>query len=256
MNFKIYKNLIYQSISEMMAHRFSSICIVLFGLMFILIEIIAGIVYYKFSPMILGWSKNDYFILISSFNIINYGYQFFFILSHETLSEQIIKGDLDYTFIRPVNSFLFHSLYRLDFPSIVGLFVSILLFIFYSYKYISIYKLIVIFPMFIISILFVFLINQIIVTISFWTEKSEKLLALPEYIMDFSARPKDFYPKAISNFFTIIIPSFVATNSVADYVIGKLNYKSYIWFLFIVILLSFLSYFLWNRGMKKYQSAN
>ncbi|MBU5426109.1 ABC transporter permease [Tissierella pigra] len=256
MNFKIYKNLLYQSFSEMMSHRFTSICIIIFGIMFIGIEFIAGYVYFQFSDLLLGWSRDDYFLLISSFNIITYGYQFFFILSHEILSESIIEGELDYILIRPLNSFFFYSLYRVDIPSIIGLIISIITFSFFLPIRLGLLEIVIVFLMFVLNIVFVFLINHIVVITSFWSEKSEKLLALPEYIMDFSARPRNFYPRGIKFIFSIIIPSFIATNSIVDFIRKEFNILEYIWFLIFIFILGILSYYFWNKGLEKYQSAN
>ena len=120
MKVRIYKELFKQSIEEFMIYRMTASLTVLFGIMFYGIELLAGVVYFQYTDSIMGLTRTDYMILITTANIIQMGYQFLFVASHEMLEETIIEGGLDYALIRPVNSFFYYSFQRIDIASAIG----------------------------------------------------------------------------------------------------------------------------------------
>ena len=191
MNFRLYKKFLSHSFQEFLIYRTTAIVTIVFGLIFFLAEFIAGVIYFDYTETIYGWAKNDYLLLISVASVISYGYQFLFTVAHENLYEFILGGELDYILIRPVNSFLFYSFYRVDFPSLINLFIALCFQIFMLTKYSLNLVLIIEFIISIfLSIYLVFLLNQIVITISFWKEHSSAIMGIPEYLIDFSSRPK------------------------------------------------------------------
>lgn len=76
MNMKVYKVMISNSIQQMFIYRTTSLLIVVFGLIFYLFELFSGFVYFKYTDNIMGWTKWDYFSLITTSTIIMYGYNF------------------------------------------------------------------------------------------------------------------------------------------------------------------------------------
>lgn len=258
MTWNLYKCLIKQSLKEVFAFRMTTVLIVVFGALFYLIEILTGFVYFNFTQNIAGWRLLDYFNLITSANIISYGYQFLFVSAHEELSDQIIEGQLDYTLIRPVNSYLYYALKRLDFPSLINFWLSIFVEIYIQIQYgflgVSTYILYVLSVFG--GIFFVFLINQIIVTLSFWINNLSALNGVPEYLMDASNRPYQIYPKIFQIFFMWIIPSLSATNLPVLLMKGGVKASWMLENILILIVLSLFSYVEWNLGLKHYVSAN
>jgi ABC-2 type transport system permease protein len=257
MNLKLFKTLISQSFQEMLSYKATSFFIVIFGLMFLGLEFLATFVYYSITDNIMGWSKLEFLLLIVTVSIIESGYQFLFISSHENLADSIIEGELDYVFLRPVNSFFFYSFYRIDIPSIINLSISVVVSIILFAKlninilYMPIYLLFIL-----LGIWFTYLINQLIITLSFWFDNASSILAVPEYIMDFSSKPKSIFPRIVRHIFIWIFPSLLATNSAVDIVSGRGNIFELMWYIVFLIGLTILVYKFWFIGIKKYQSAN
>ena len=256
MNLKLYRHKLRQSLSIALSHRLTSFVIVVFGFMFIFIEFAVGLIYFQGSDVLLGLSKEHYFFFVSTFNLISYLYQFLFTLAHEELSEKIIKGDLDYVVVRPLNSFFYYALSRVDFPSLPGVIVSACQCLLFYPKAIKIHDAAFVLFMIAMSVIFVFVLNQLLISAIFWLEKNNRLTEVPEYLMSFAARPKRFFPTIIQRVFTSLIPAFTATNSILDYLNGQLNWGHFVWFVVYTSLMVVLSYHVWNKGMRKYQSAN
>lgn len=257
MSFKIYKKLLSQSFQEMLTYKETAVFTIVFGLAFFSIEIFTGFILFQYTDNILGWSRDDYLLLISTATTVTYLYQTFFVVSHENIAETIIEGELDYTLIRPVNSFWFYTLYRVDYPSIVNLIVSIIaqgiLLNRYNYGLTT-------FLLFIISILLatylVFLLNQYAVSISFWKDKSSKFLAIPEYLLDFSSRPSPMYPNGIQFLLTWVVPILVAINFPVLIIKGEIRYSMMFWLIFVDVIGTFIALYIWKKGVLNYTSAN
>ena len=106
------------------------------------------------------------------------------------------------------------------------------------------------------GIWFLFLLNQIVVMVSFWKEKSSKLMGMPEYFVDASTRPKDMYPNAIKYLLIWIIPIFTTINGPVDILKNDYNMVAFLWYFIYLVVFSFITYWLWLKGLKRYLSAN
>ncbi|QMU08247.1 ABC-2 family transporter protein [Levilactobacillus suantsaii] len=254
---KLYRILLSQSLGESLVYRGTSILTAIFGIMFYLIALVTGTVYFSFSKSIFGWDFLNYLNLITTANLISYLYQFLFVSGHEHLTEQILDGTLDYSLVRPVNSYYFHMIFRADFPSLIPVFVSGVIEALLLVKLgTSILSLISYILAILAGVIFVFAINQIIVTISFWIDGLSALAGVPEYIMDASAYPASIYPRIIQNIFLWIFPSLTVTNLPANIIRGKYSTFSLIWLFFIDVLLIYISILEWRQGLRHYASAD
>lgn len=257
MNFRLYKKFLSHSFQEFLIYRSTAIITIVFGLIFFLAEFIAGVIYFDYTETIYGWVKNDYLLLISVASVISYGYQFLFTVAHENLYEFILDGELDYILIRPVNSFLFYSLYRVDFPSLINLFIALCFQVFMLTKYsLNLFIIIEFTISILLSIYLVFLLNQIVITISFWKEHSSAIMGIPEYLIDFSSRPKSIYPKSIQFALIYIVPILLSINLPVLIVKGEASALSIFYIFLFDLFGTIFAIFLWKKGLKKYVSAN
>ncbi|WP_125579655.1 ABC transporter permease [Levilactobacillus cerevisiae] len=253
---KIYRVLVSQSLAETLSYRLTASLTAIFGVMFYLIELVTGGVYFSFTTSIYGWTFLDYLNLITTASLVSYAYQFLFVAAHEDLTDQILSGNLDYSLLRPVNSYWFHACYRVDFPSLVtllltaGIEIGILLKLQPTPLNLLGYLLAVI-----IGVAFIFALNQIVVTLAFWVDGLTALNGVPEDLMSASARPAKIYPRLIQQVFLWLIPSLAITNVPAQF--GH-NHPTWLllWMGIVTVALLAVSYVEWQRGLLKYVSAN
>ena len=164
---------------------------------------------------------------------------------------------MDYILIRPVNSFLFYSFYRVDFPSLINLFIALCFQVFMLTKYsLNLFIIIEFAISILLSIYLVFLLNQIVITISFWKEHSSAIMGIPEYLIDFSSRPKSIYPKSIQFALIYIVPILLSINLPVLIVKGEASALSILYIFLFDLLGTIFAIFLWKKGLKKYVSAN
>lgn len=256
MNMKIYKAMLSNSIQRILIYRTTSILIVVFGLLFYFIEMFSGTVYFSYTDNILGWTKWDYFSLITTATIIRYGYTFFFIWGSD-LSYNIIQGKLDYTLLRPLNSFWYYAFYMADFPSLINVILGIIVQGWIISKYhIGFFQVIMYIIFVIIGIWFQFLMFNFSNMISFWVDKAEQILWIPETLSETSSQPASIYPKWIRCFLMWLLPILTSFNLPVDIIRGKVNVVNMLWFVGFVGAFTIANYSIWHAGLKKYQSSN
>ena len=256
MNMKIYKAMLSNSIQRILIYRTTSILIVVFGLLFYFIEMFSGTVYFSYTDNILGWTKWDYFSLVTTATIIRYGYTFFFIWGSD-LSYTIVQGKLDYTLLRPLNSFWYYAFYMADFPSLINVILGIIVQGWIISKYhIGFFQVIMYIIFVIIGIWFQFLMFNFSNMISFWVDKAEQILWIPETLSETSSQPASIYPKWIRCFLMWLLPILTSFNLPVDIIRGKVNVVNMLWFVGFVGAFTIANYRIWHAGLKKYQSSN
>ena len=256
MNMKIYKAMLSNSIQRILIYRTTSILIVVFGLLFYFIEMFSGPVYFSYTDNILGWTKWDYFSLITTATIIRYGYTFFFIWGSD-LSYTIVQGKLDYTLLRPLNSFWYYAFYMADFPSLINVILGIIVqgWII-SRQHVGFFQVIMYILFVIIGIWFHFLMFNFSNMISFWVDKADQILWIPETLSEISSQPASIYPKWIRCFLMWLLPILTSFNLPIDIIRGKVNMVNMLWYVGLVAVFTIANYRIWHAGLKKYQSSN
>jgi len=253
---KIYKAMLSNSIQRILIYRTTSILIVVFGLLFYFIEMFSGTVYFSYTDNILGWTKWDYFSLITTATIIRYGYTFFFIWGSD-LSYTIVQGKLDYTLLRPLNSFWYYAFYMADFPSLINVILGIIVqgWII-SIHNVGFFQVIMYILFVIIGIWFHFLMFNFSNMISFWVDKADQILWIPETLSEISSQPASIYPKWIRCLLMWLLPILTSFNLPIDIIRGKVNMVNMLWYVGFVGAFTIANYRIWHAGLKKYQSSN
>ena len=256
MNMKIYKAMLSNSIQRILIYRTTSILIVVFGLLFYFIEMFSGMVYFSYTDNILGWTKWDYFSLVTTATIIRYGYTFFFIWGSD-LSYTIVQGKLDYTLLRPLNSFWYYAFYMADFPSLINVILGIIVQVWIiSIHNVGFFQVIMYILFVIIGIWFHFLMFNFSNMISFWVDKADQILWIPETLSEISSQPASIYPKWIRCLLMWLLPILTSFNLPIDIIRGKVNMVNMLWYVGFVGAFTIANYRIWHAGLKKYQSSN
>ncbi|WP_259276099.1 ABC-2 family transporter protein [Lactobacillus delbrueckii] len=172
-----------QSLAEFMIYRGTSIITFLLATVFLLIELLAGQVYFSQRENLAGWTANRYYVMISFMNSATYLYNLFFILGHEGLGEDILEGNLDYLLVRPSSSYWLAVGRSLDIPSFFNLLLSLGLLAYYlTREGASFGQIMLINCMIVLPAALIFILNQLCLTLLFWFEG---LTALGGIVEDF-----------------------------------------------------------------------
>lgn len=256
---RILGRIVSRSLAEFLMYRFAAITTIIFTTIFAVAEVVAILVYYRFTDDIAGWDLPAFLALIATFHAIQNVYQFLFVVGHEELADRIVEGDLDYDLIRPVNSLLLCSLRSLDFASIINLILPTVILVNVWPKIgapITIPTIALYLVTVAIGVLFYYSLNQVLVALGFWIERSEKLSGLGEYIFEFASRPRQVYPKALRFTLTVLIPVVTAVNVPVEILTLQISWVHVIHLLVPTAVLWVVARLQWTIGIKRYASAN
>ncbi len=256
MTLKLYLRLLEQSFSSMIAHRLTAILTVILGISFVLVEFIAGYVYFSFSDYLVGWTREEYFFLINSINVMSATYQLFSLIGHEELAFNIVEAKLDYDFVRPVNSYLYNAFWRVHLPSLIQISVCGIFMVYFAPKGLTLLDCFVVIILLFNGALFLFFMQQIANSTAFWLNKSMSVVMIPNLFIQIGEKPKAFYPKTVRFIFSYVLPTLTVLNIVTDYVRGEATVLDFLVLLITLIVLGLLSVFMWKKGIRRYQSGN
>lgn len=257
MNFNLFITLSRNSLKQTLAYRTSSIIMFIVSILFFLLQIISSYVFYSYTDSIYGYTFNDSINLICTGSIITSLSYCFFVIGNESIYDEVLEGEMDYKFIRPINSYWFYTFYGIDLQNLITsiMYISLQLYLFVI-QGISILKIFMWLTMVLIGVWYVFLISRILVITVFYTDRASAVQGITELLEDASSKPKDIYPKPIKYIFIFLISYLMVFNGPIDVLKGNINYLYLIGYLISTTLLTVLSYFLWFIAIKKYQSSN
>ncbi|MCL0329833.1 ABC-2 family transporter protein [Apilactobacillus xinyiensis] len=245
------------SLQEFLAYKTTSILTFILATAFFSVEVITGFVYFTMGNQLNGWHQTDYLLLVTTISNIVYLYNIFFIVGHENLSNKILTGALDYDLTRPVNSYWYLVMNRIDIPSIINLAISggfsvILI----RHETLNIYSIGLYLIAIGLGVGFIFLMNQIAISLNFWIDGFSALGGIIENATNLFSRPMPIFPQVIQIIFTFVFPILLVTN-LPVMVFKNSNVILYLGYLAILeILLFIVSKLMWKYGSQHYLSAN
>ncbi|WP_155286784.1 ABC-2 family transporter protein [Lacticaseibacillus zhaodongensis] len=255
---RLFKAVWRVSVEEFFIYRATSFFTFFLAAIFFVVELLAGHIFFAASGSVNGWDGQSYQLLIATVSSVVYLYNIFFIVGHENLSEDILEGNLDYTLIRPVSSYWFTSMAQIDVPSIFNFVISLVV-VGVSLKQLSFTAVGVVLYVFAALLAFglFFILNKAVVTVTFWVDGFTALGGIMEDSIDLLSRPAGIFPRILRFIFMFIVPVLLVTN--LPVLSLKLTVSSYWHFAYIVlfeVVLYLLSRWLWNKGIRRYFSAN
>lgn len=257
MTFKIFKRRVKISIQTTTSFRMTSIIMFIVSLLFFILEIFTGIIFFEYTDRVAGFTKNDYLNLIITGNIIVNIYSTIFLEGYYKLIEDVLYGGMDYIFVRPVNSFLFYIFHGINLQNLLTSILYIILqIILFSKQNIEIFNIFLYIIFILIGIWYQFLFNFFIAIVSFYTDKATALFGINEILEDLGKKPSKIYPKIIRFFLLYIISYVFVFNAPINILQNKISYLNVIIYILSCIILTGILYRLWFKSIKKYQSAN
>jgi len=216
------------------------------------------ILYAKFNDLI-GWQFHEYvfFILIYSF-MMRFSGTFWF---GTRLEQQINNGILNNYITKPINIFTQYILSTIPIQAFLVSFFylfGLIIYIYYYFKILSIYRLLLLIPFLIFAMVFTISISRFFDSLAFFIRKNNFLFktynSMRSFYRNYPVIMFDNYIKTIGYFFGIVYFGAYAT----QFMFFKIHYYEFYILHLIILLLSFifiiLTFLLWHYGLKKYES--
>ena len=184
---------------------------------------------------------------------------FFFGANTFNLNMMVIKGDLDLVLIKPVNPQFFMSLRYVASYSIVSfiiLFSLLLKLVFDYHGYLSIINFIIFICSFILGIIIFYAVEFIISCLVFWYRNFSVGGWLASEVTKYSRRPDSIYKGKFRRIVFSIFPMAMITSVPARVLIFGPDKQLLLSQLLVTIIFLLFANFIWNRGLKLYESAS
>jgi ABC-2 type transport system permease protein len=245
-------------------YRTNFLTTVLVDLVWIIVELSFFTIIYSNTDSLAGWQKEQVYFFLGLLAASDALFSLLFARNFWAFSDLVNKGDLDTLLTKPIHP-LFLALTRwMSLTSVFSFLFGVILMIRFGpaagfqggihWFELSAWILVGLLTQLILRFLFS-------VTV-FWTERSWALQMMYYQFFQFGTKPDAIYPKAIQWIIKSLLPfAFIASvpaTSLLSQSSPELRQSQtpWIWVLLVLGVMTAFALFLWNRGLRRYQSAS
>ena len=228
--------------------------IIYYGIQFFFFSII-----YSYVDAIGVFTRKDVMIFLVITFLVDTFYMFFFSGNLFNLNRWMVRGDLDYYLLKPMNSqfmvsFRYVKSYAL--VSIVILLIMLTTLVSAYPKPIGIVNVIAFIFSLLMGTILWYGVDFIISSSCFWFKNFSVSGWLSHEILKFSTRPDSIYTGILRKVLFSIVPMiFIASIPTRTLLYGP-NFQYLIWQLFIAMIFLLFTRIIWKRGLMLYESAS
>lgn len=253
---KLQKIFIRQYFKELIEYKVDFIIGIVSTLITQALNILFLYVIFANIPSLYGWTFSE-IVFIYGYSLIPKGIDHLFTDNLWILAKRIIKkGEFDRYLLRPISP-LFQVLIEVFQLDAIGELLIGILFIAKTGHIVNWTGIKII--LFLISIPFATLIYSSIkligASIAFWTKQSGSILYILYMLNDFAKYPIKIYNFLIGFIISYMIPFAFTAFYPANYFICGGSWLIFLELIFISLILACFAYFMWNKGIKKYESS-
>ena len=257
--FRLHRIFIAQYLKKLMEYKVDFIVGAVGFLLSQALEILfIGIIFSQI-PDLAGWTFNQ-ILFIYGFSLIPKAIDHMFFDNLWMVGYHIVrKGEFDKYLTRPINSLFYVTVEKFQIDAFGELIMGIILI---TYSLIQIgadivwYRVLVLLLLVPFAVLIYTAIKIITSAISFWTKQSGHITHMFYMSSDFSKYPVTIYNNFIKVVITFIIPfAFTAYYPASYFLRGENGLFCVLGTILVSSLLFVVSILVWNRGIKKYESA-
>lgn len=257
--FRLHRIFIAQYLKKLMEYKVDFIVGAVGFLLSQALEILfIGIIFSQI-PDLAGWTFNE-ILFIYGFSLIPKAIDHMFFDNLWMVGYHIVrKGEFDKYLTRPINSLFYVTVEKFQIDAFGELIMGIILI---AYSLIQIgadivwYRVLVLLLLVPFAVLIYTAIKIITSAISFWTKQSGHITHMFYMSSDFSKYPVTIYNNFIKVVITFIIPfAFTAYYPASYFLRGENGLFCVLGTILVSSLLFVVSILVWNRGIKKYESA-
>lgn len=257
--FRMHRIFVTQEIKRMMEYKGDFIIGIIGFLLGQFFNMLFLFIIFSQIPNLMGWTLNQ-IVFIYGFSLIPKGLDHLFFdnlwsIGHFTVR----KGDFDKYLTRPINT-LFHVMVeKLQIDALGELIMGIALIcitlpsVAIQWSFVKILLIIVVIPF---AVMIYVAIKTATAAIAFWTKRSGNITYMFYMVNDFAKYPVTIYNNVVRSIITYIIPFAFTAFYPANYILTGDNPLFNIGFTVVIsIVLMAIAVFIWNKGIKAYESA-
>jgi ABC-2 type transport system permease protein len=256
---KVYRVFLNNSISYISQYRKDTWIKIFLNVLWLLTIFITIEVIFGQTKEILGWNKEEVYLLTVVWIIVDETYLFLFGASLEKIPDLITRGDLDFYLIKPINTLFLASTKLILVRSVYRLAIEFIILAWLIWQFdfaLSFLHMFLALILAIVGIMVNYSMFLIANTLSFWFYRIENINYLIESVSDFGRFPISILPRTIKIIILTIIPiAFQAYIPVAT-LTGRWPWYLILYAFIFAIILFIVAGKFWSFAIKRYSSAS
>ena len=256
--FQIIKAYFRYSVMLEMEYKFNFFFGGIFELLWLIMYIVLVNVIFLGTDAIGGWEKTEVLLLTFQGGLIDALVTLIIVPGLSQLPDYVNTGKLDFVLLKPINTRFHLSIRNFSLDQIKNIIINIFG-IFYCVKKlkldITIERLGLYICLVICSIVVIYNIMFMMMSLSFWVIKMDVVMNFCSELITIGNQPYSIYPKAAQKFLTYGIPILVAFNYPVLGILGKNNFELFGIAIAIIIIWFFITNIILKKGLEKYVST-
>ena len=235
-----------------MEYRVNFFTRALIELSYLILGVVMFEVIYSNVTLINGWNKNEMLLLVLMTNFLDSIITFLFNAGLSEIPQMVNSGAMDFIMIKPVNKQFYLTFRKFELSQTINIAINLSFFIYIIRKIpidFSFSKIIIFLFLLTISIIIMYNIYFLIMTLSFWIVK------LFYQLFNVGNKPAEIFPNVWKLFFTYVLPIFISFNYPVKFLVNQLSCRQ-VAISFCVAAVSFcITSFVFILSLKKYSSV-
>ncbi|HET9240916.1 MAG TPA: ABC-2 family transporter protein [Oligoflexus sp.] len=255
---RIYMNFLRFAASRAMQFRAELLFRVIMDVVFYSMFLGFYEILYSHTEFIGVWNRSQAMVFISGFLVVDALQMTFFADMYHAFQQMYRLGALDHYLTKPISSWFFVGFRHINFGSLinVGIAVCILIWALSRYPVPLSWQAYLIYGIMILTASFLYFLVIFAMLMSvFWTESTEGPLSIYFEGVNFATRPHHIFHGVIKGVLLSIVPFSVFASIPAQALFDDVGWTSVLHMLAVVIGFFLLNRWLWERGLRRYASA-
>ncbi len=253
----IYKNFISCSLTEELSFRLNFILLLIVDVIFTVSALGTTFILFDHIPSLGNWNRDQLqFFLV--FMLIVDDFQGLVLSSNFwVLSRDLKQGNLDFTFLKPVHSFLPMFFRHLRPSSTVSLLIDFCLLIFFALKLnLALVDYLALPFLLILAISLRFMIEMSIALLMFWTTEGVGINFIRLQLQSLSRWPDFIYKSVARRLLTVVVPILLVGSGPLHFIFDHSKWHYVIWLMVAILVYAVILNFTWERARLRYESAS
>ncbi len=253
----IYKNFISCSLTEELSFRLNFVLLLFVDIIFTLSALGTTFILFDHVPTLGNWNRDQlqfflvFMLIIDDFQGLVLSSNFWM------LSRDLKEGNLDFTFLKPVHSFLPMFFRNLRPSSLVALIIDITLLIYFAQELsLSLLDYIALPFLLILSISLRFMIEMSIALLMFWTTEGAGINFIRLQMQSLSRWPDFIYKSFARRILTTIIPILLVGSGPLHFIFDHSKWHYILWLIVAILVFATILNFSWEKARIRYESAS
>lgn len=255
---RIYLNFLRFAASRAMQFRAELLFRILMDVAFYAIFLGFYKVIFSHTPSLGGWTEAQAMVFVSGFMLVDALQMTFFADMYHSFQMLYRQGALDHYLTKPISSWFFVGFRYINFGSLANVTIAASILTWAILRYdqpLAWWSLLVYLGLLMASAVLYFLVMFALLMAVFWLENSEAMMTIYFEGVNFASRPHHIFKGVVRAVLMTIVPFSVYASLPAEALFGQMNWSSALHVVLVVLFFIGLNLFIWNRGLRRYSSA-